>query len=369
MNKEIIPAGQSISIVILFIIGSSLFMGTAGESGNSNWIALIFAMLLAVPLMLIYARLHAIFPGKDLYEMLLTVFGGVFGRVFSCLYIWYALHLGSLILRGFGEFSKTVALTSTPMLAPMLMLGLLCIWGVYAGLEVLGRSAKFLLLFTAAVLILVGLFSIPKFSFHHLLPLLDKGWGPVFADTIGSFTFPFAEIVLFLGAFGALPKKASAARILLTGLIVAGVTTILISLRNLLMLGPTILSGLYFPSYVAVSRINVGEFLTRIEGSAAVIFVIATFIKASICLYVACNGIAKVFKLKSYRSVVLQIGLIMSYMADFIYRDIVEMQYFAYHIYKIYAPPFQVVIPLLLWIAAEIMHRRASRNQPAEQQQ
>lgn len=368
MSKEIIPAGQSISIAVLFIIGTSLFMGTSGTSGNSNWIALIFAMLLALPLMLIYARLHVLFPGKDLFDMLTAVFGRIFGRVLSCLYIGYALHLGALVLRNFGEFSRTVALTSTPMIAPMLVIGLLCIWVVAAGMEVLGRSAKFLLLFTFIVIVIIQLLSVPKFEYHHLKPLLESGWGPVLSDTAGSFTFPFAEIVIFLGAFNALPAKGSAGRVLVSAVLIAGTVIIFVTLRNLLVLGPEILSSLYFPSYVAVSRINIGDFLTRIEGSSAIIFVASLFIKVSLCLYVACNGLARVFKLKSYRSVVLQTGLIMVYLSDFIYKDIMEMQYFAYHIYKVYALPFQLFIPVMLWITAEIIVRGQSRKRALQQQ-
>lgn len=90
------------------------------------------------------------------------------------------------------------------------------------------------------------------------------------------------------------------------------------------------------------------------------------FIKTSLCLYVSCQGISRVFNLESYRSVVLQMGLIMVYMADFIYKDITQMQYFAYHIYKVYALPFQLFIPLLLWITAEITARRAgAREEPS----
>ncbi|WP_410513350.1 endospore germination permease [Paenibacillus sp. BR2-3] len=363
MNKETIPTGHSISIAILFIIGSTLFMGVGGQTGNSRWFSLLLAIGLAVPLMLMYARLHVLFPGKDLYDMLITVFGGIAGKILSCLYIWYAFHLGTLVLRNFGEFSKTVALTDTPMIATMLCIGLLCIWVVNAGLEVLGRSAKFLLLFTLMVFFIVQLLSIPKLQYQHLFPLLDSDWSTILGDMLGAFTFPFAEIVIFLGAFRVLPAKGSAYRVLLSGLLIAGAIIILNSLRNLLVLGPEILSSLYFPSYVAVSRINIGDFLTRIEGSTAIVFVTCLFIKVSLCLYVASNGIAKVFSLKSYRSVVLQVGLIMVYFADFIYNNIMEMQFFAFQIYKVYALPFQVVIPVCLWIGAEIVVKRQTAVQ------
>ncbi|MEK3833178.1 endospore germination permease [Paenibacillus sp. FSL M7-0896] len=370
MSKETIPAGQSISIAVLFVTGASLFLGTSSQSGNSSWIAQMLAILLAIPLMLIYARLHVLFPGKDLYDMLIEVFGSVLGRMLCCLYIWYALHLGALVLRNFGEFSKTVALTATPMLAPMLMIGLLCMWVVHAGIEVLGRSAKFLLLFSLIVIVILQLLSVPKFEYHHLKPLLHTRFNLILADTAGSFTFPFAEIVVFLGAFSAIPAKGSAKRVLVSSTLIAGGIIIMITLRNLLMLGPDILSSLYFPSYVAVSRINIGDFVTRIEGSAAIVFVTALFIKVSLCLYVTCNGVAKVFKLGSYRSVVLQMGLIMIYLSDFIYSNIMEMEEFAYHIYKVYALPFEVVIPVVLWLTAELLaRRRNSRHKALPEQQ
>lgn len=350
VSKETIPGSQATSITIMFMIGSSLFMGGSQLSGNSIWIAVLFAIVISVPLMCLYARLHVLFPGKNIFDMLVAVFGKVVGKIIACLYIWYALHLGALVLRNFGEFSKTVPLTETPMIVPILCIGLLSVWAVKAGIEVIGRTAKLLVLLTLFAIFVIQMLSIPKFEFHHLLPLLDIDWNDVLNDTLSEFTFPFAEIVLLLGAFHSLSDRSSSYRVLLRGMLISGGVILLVYLRNLLMLSPNILSGLYFPSYVAISRITIGDFLTRIEGSAAILFVTAIFIKVSLCLYVVSNGISKVFNLKTYRSVVLQVGLVMAYLSVFIYKDIMEMEYFAYHIYKAYALPFQLLIPLLLWI-------------------
>ncbi|MDQ0195186.1 GerAB/ArcD/ProY family transporter [Paenibacillus wynnii] len=358
MNKEIVPAGNYISMIILFVFGSSLIMGVTGKSGGSSWIALLLALGLVVPFLMIYARLSVLFPGKDLFDILVAVFGKIGGKILSCLYIWYALHLGSLVLRNFGEFCRTVALTETPMIVPMLFVGLLGISAVKAGIEVMGRTARLLLVFSIFVIIIVQILALPLFNFDFLRPVLDPGWVPILNDTFGAFTFPFAETVLFLGTFRALPEKGSGYKILLSGLLIAGALITFISVRNLLVLGPNALTSLYFPSYVAVSRINVGDFLTRIEGSSAIVFCTSLFIKVSICLYVASTGMSKVFNLKSYRSVVLQMGLIMVYMSDFIFKDIFEMQHFAFETYRYYALPFQVIIPLILWIGAELVIRK-----------
>lgn len=367
MSKEMIPAGHAISIIVLFIMGTSIFMGISGQSGNGDWIALLLAMLLVVPVLLMYARLHILLPGKNLYDMLIAVFGKVPGRILSCLYIWYAFHLGALIIRNFGEFCETVTLTQTPMLVPMLCQGLLCVWVVKAGIEVMGRTAKLLLLFAILVNVTIFMLAIPKMEPHHLFPLVDRGWGVIFSNSMSMFSFPLAEIVIFLGAYNSLSAKRSMRKILLYSLLLSGVMILAATMRNLLMLGPEVLSSLYFPSYVAAGRINIGDFLTRIEASSAVAFVITTFIKASLCLYVASSGVAKVFNLKSYRSVVLQMGLIMIYFADFLYKDIIEMHHFSTHIYKVYAFPFQVIIPLILWIGAEIVVSKSKHKQAAAQ--
>ncbi|MNO40077.1 Spore germination protein YndE [compost metagenome] len=369
MNKEIIPEGYMISIMVLFFVGTSIFIGLPGESGNSKWIALLFAMVLVVPFLLIYARLLVLFPGKDLFDMLITVFGGIVGRMISCLYIWYAFHLGAMALSFYGEFSRSIALTETPMFVPMLCLGLLCIWVVKAGIEVMGRTAKLLILFTITVNITIFILSISKLEYHHILPLVDKGWHAVFSDALGTCSVSFAEVIITLGAYSSISNKASGKKILFGSLLISGMIILSTTLRNLLMLGPEVVSSLNFPSYVSAGRINVGDFLSRIEASTAVAFVITTFIKASLCLYVASSGVAKVFKLKSYRSVVLQMGLLMIYFSYFLYKDMMEMQYFSYRIYKFYAFPFQVMIPLVLWICAEIMVIRSKHKQQAVSQQ
>lgn len=137
----------------------------------------------------------------------------------------------------------------------------------------------------------------------------------------------------------------------------------IVTIRNITVLGAKMLERLYFPSYVAVGRISVGDFIQRIEVTVAIIFVTATFVKISVCLLAACNGIGKLLGLQSYRSVVMPVGLLMVYLAYFIYDGISEVQLWASEIYPIYAFPFQVILPVLIWIAAEIKARK--RKGPA----
>ncbi|WP_058304060.1 GerAB/ArcD/ProY family transporter [Gorillibacterium timonense] len=356
---------QAFSVLSLFLIGTSLFMGSAGGTMSDNWLAILVGMLYALPMMLAYGRLLVLYPGQDLFGILFAALGPWIGRVVSVFYIWFAFHLGSLVLRNFGEFNKSVAYTETPMFVPMLLVGLLCIWVVVAGQEVIGRTAAILFIGVIFVYLSVQLLSLPKYKLHYLLPILEHGWKPVLIHGFSAFSFPFAESVLFLTLFSSLKKPSQGYKVLLASLVLAAVTMILTSLRNTMIMGSDIAGSLYFPTYVATSRIQVGNFLQRIEGSSAVVFLSALFVKVSVCLLTACVGLSRVLGLKNYRSIVLQVGLLMVYLATFIYSSMMEMAEWAYDIYQYYAFPFQVVLPLLVLAVAEFRSYRKKPQQAA----
>lgn len=358
MNREHITDGQAFCIAAFFIMGTTLIIGTGGDAKNDMWISILLGMAAALPVVLLYARLLALFPGRDLFDIAHILFGKVVGKLILLLYVWYAFHLGALVIRNFGEFINTVAMPETPFLVPMLFIGLLSIWAIKGGVEVIGRSAIFLLPWVMLVLAAVLLLAIPQYNFSFLKPVLSNGWKPVLRGAFNAFSFPFGETVLFTGIFYSLRKKNSAYRVYLWGFLFGGAVVLIVSIRNITVLGANMLARLYFPSYVAVARISVGDFIQRIEVTVAIIFVTAAFVKVSVCLLTACNGIGKLFGLQNYKSVAVPVGLLMVYLAYFIYGSISEMQLWAFKLYAIYAFPFQVIFPVVIWAAAEIKARK-----------
>lgn len=358
MQKEIITNSQALSILIFFIMGSTLILGAGGQALNDSWISIILAIVMAIPIVLVYARILNIYPGKDIYEILESIYGKTIGKLIILLYTWYAFHLGDLVIINIGEFVNTVAMPETPMIVPILFIGLLSIWGAKAGIEVLGRSAKLFIFFIFAILFIVQLLALPQVNFSYIKPILYNGFGPIFKGAFATFAYPFAEVVLFTAVFNSLKNSKSVYKVYISGLLIAGVTILIIGLRNLLTLGPNYLSHIYFPSYMAVSRIDVGNFIQRIEVTVSLTFMISGFIKISICLIAACKGIEKLFGLKNYRSVAVQVGLLMTFFAYIVYDSIMEMQDWAFNIYGIYAFPFQVILPVITLLIAEFKRRK-----------
>ena len=123
---------------------------------------------------------------------------------------------------------------------------------------------------------------------------------------------------------------------------------------------------MYFPSYVAISRVNIGNFLQRLEISVTIVFILSGFIKISICLLAATKGVSKLFGCKDYRFLVTPVGLLMVNLAYLVYDSIMEMFEWAQEIWPYYAFPFQVVLPLIILIAVEVKARLQKRDEQAK---
>ena len=69
--------------------------------------------------------------------------GKVLGSIIAVLYIWYFIHLASLVFRDFGEFICTVTFPETPMTVLISIFALGVVYGVNGGVEVMEEWASF----------------------------------------------------------------------------------------------------------------------------------------------------------------------------------------------------------------------------------
>lgn len=370
MNQERIGNKQLFSMMVLYVIGSSLIVGVAAQVENDKWIAILVAMAAAVPTITIYVKLLSLFPEKNLFDIFTIVLGKWVGQVFVLLYIWYAFHVGAMVLRNFGEFVNMMAMQETPMILPMLIMCLTCVWIVQEGIEVLGRGAFFLLPITVAIIVIVQFLCMPQYNMQFILPILAEGWTPIFEGALSTFTFPFAETILVAAIFYCPKNTKTPYRPFITGLIAGALIILAVTFRNMFVLGATLKQNPYFPSYIAVGRIQIGDFLQRVEVTVSIVFVIGAFIKISVCLLAASYGVKKLAGLNNYRPVVLPIGILMIVLGQIIYENTMEMVRWAFEIYSYYALPFQLFIPLLLLgIALFSKHKEKKQNTPNQESQ
>jgi spore germination protein KB len=353
MDREKITQRQAVSMVALFVVGSAMVVGVSKESKQDAWIAYLIAFAAAMPVIYVYARILGRYPGKSFFAICTEVFGRIGGKIAVALFTWFALHLGALVMRNFSEFIQVTAFNEMPQTISLLGMAVLSIWIVSRGAEAMGRWSAVVLPFVVIVVAATILLLIKDMHPSYLLPV-GEYLPQVPKDAWNGFSFPMAETVLFLGVLDTLKRGDRPGRSWLYGLS-AGFAVLLMGgfLRNAMTLGFPLEKDLSFPSYGAVSVIIAGNFISRIENAVSTDLLLCGFIKISVCLMAASRGFASLCGTDDYRSFVAPVGLLMMAFASVVYRNIMEMFAFI-DIYPYYAFPVEVLLPLVLCVAAEV---------------
>ncbi|WP_053955497.1 GerAB/ArcD/ProY family transporter [Inediibacterium massiliense] len=353
MNIEKISTKQGISLIILFIVGSSSIFAQGLEAGHDLWLAFIIGIGMVIPMIMIYARLHCLFPNKNLFDMIEICFGKIIGKIIVILYTWFVFFMMSDILLNYSQFVQGVSFIETPHTVIHILFILICAWGIKEGIEVMGRCSELFIYIPILSICFIVLLSIPNMEINNILPVLSKGMKPVFKGAFSIMTFPLIQIVVFTMVFDDIKNNQSMYKIYLLGMIIGGVYLFMLSITNILVVGVEGATSLYYPTYGTISRIKIGNILQRIEVIISVVFLLGGFIKISILLLCTCKGIAKVFNMKEYRFIVLPMSLLGVNLAYFQYDSVMDYFEFNRDIWPYYHFPFQIIFPIILWIVAE----------------
>ncbi|SHH91783.1 GerAB/ArcD/ProY family transporter [Clostridium grantii] len=362
MNKASISDKQGVAIISLFITGSSSIFAQGLEAKQDLWLSFILAILLVLPMVFIFARLHNIFPCKDLFDIIEICFGKLVGKIIIILYIWYVYFFASDIFSTYGEFINLVGLPDTPKIVVKISIGILCIFGVKKGIQVLGRFSEFFIMVPIVSLVIIIMLLRPSMQINNLQPVLSGGIKPVLQGTFSVFTFPLVQLVVFTMAFSHFNVNKSSYKVYIIGLLIGATYLAILSTTNVLVLGVNRVTDYYFSSHETAARISVGGIIQRMEVVIDITFILGGFIKISILLICACKGISKIFGIKDYRSIITPVTLLTITLSHFQYDSVMYLFEFARQIWPYYNFPFQVILPIIIWVTAENKRKILSKQ-------
>lgn len=352
-KKEFVSNRQMIMIMVMFIFGSSVVFGVSNQLGQNSWITVLAAPLMFLPFLLIFSRISKLFPEKNIYDISDELLGAFGGKVVNLLITWYALHLGAMVLRNFSEFAKISSMTETPSFPIMLLMAIVTTYMAISGIETFGKWIIPALFLVLIIVILTIVLSLERMEFTNFLPFLNTGVYDVMSSSYKLVTFPLAETVLFLTLMDSVKSEESPFKTFSFGIAIGSCFLLAIVLRNIAVLGSYNMNLTNFPSFSAAKIARLGNFLERIESSISYNFIFAGVVKISVCILAASKGIAHLFKIKNYRKIVIPTSVLMMSVCCISYKDFAEMINFI-NTYQIYAIPFEFIIPLFLWVLAEI---------------
>lgn len=363
MHKEVVSDKQGISLIILFIIGSSSVFIMGMEAKQDLWLAIILAILMALPMALIYSRLHCLFSDKDLYDIIEICFGRFFGKIIIIVLTCFFFYWASDVTINYGNFIWSISLSETPMIVPMGIFLLLCGIGAKKGIEVLGRCSDAFFIIPVIVLFVLAIFSVKQMNIDNIFPIFGSGFKSILEGALNSLSFPFSQILAFSVVFSSFTKnRQSPYKIYITGLVIGGLILFSISLISLLILGINIADRVYFSTYTAVSLIGLGFLFQSIEIIISTTFLLGGFIKIGVLLLCICKGIMKIFNCTDYRFIITPITLLTINLTFFQYDSVMHYYEFQTEVWRYFTLPFQIFFPIVIWVISEMKNKNSKYN-------
>ncbi|WP_462410624.1 GerAB/ArcD/ProY family transporter [Neobacillus sp. Marseille-QA0830] len=358
MENAKISAYQMFALVILFEMGSAVLFAPGIGAKQDAWIAVMLGLAGGLLVFMIYYQLFKLYPGLPLTSYVQKITGKWLGRFIGSLYCLYFLYMATRILRDFGDLLVTTIYTDTPLLVINTLLIVTIIYGIHKGFEVIARIGEFYLIviYVMAILGMVLILISKLIHLENIKPILENGWNPVFwAFLSQTITFPFGEMVVFTTFFPFLndPKKITKA--CMGGMLLAGINIVIITVINISVLGATFMSRSNFPLLTTISKIQLADFIERLEVFFMLYLVIAAFFKITLFFYAAVLGAADIFKITDPRRLSFPLGFIALMFSMTISANYAEQIKEGEKIIPFFLHwPFQIMIPVLLLLVAFI---------------
>lgn len=339
-----ISSRQLTFLLIGFVFGSTSIMNPVKNALQDAWLAYLVGWFGGFLLITLYVLIAQLNPNKTLIQILREHFGKLVGNIVAFLYIWYFIHLAALVLRNFGEFFVTTSYHQTPLGFVMGAIMLLAAYAARVGIEVIARASELVVIILIFFVILLSVLLLGNYQIDYFYPILEHGWKPIFQSGFSLITFPFGETVVFLMLFPYLNQKQELLKASITAIAIVGSLIFLTVIRELMVLGPTMLSRVYFPAQLSATMIPG----LIIEPLISVNLLIGGGIKITLCCYGALIALTEFFHLKDYKPFTLPVSLIITTLSVWLYENLLEMMDWAQNVYPYYAIPFQILIPILL---------------------
>lgn len=354
MKKELISNKQIWSISVLFLIEYSLVFGTNYFAKQDSWISILISIALTAPVIFVYTKILQYYPQKSIYDIFEIAFGKIIGKVATIVYTIFLIRLGYIITSFVSYFVKVVGLFGTPKLISLIFVHILVIYAVTMGIEVIGRYSEFFVLIIPSLIFIMVLLLIPKMNFENLKPILYYGYKPILKGAVTNVAFPFGELVVICGLGDSFKDTKSTTKVFLKALIFSGFIILLIAITSICVLGNEYLTSSYFPSYETIQKIEIGDFIQRIQVLATANFLISEFLKLVIIILAICKGIRRIFNLKDYRVTVLPVAILNIILSYIFYKNSIEATDFLNNVWVYYGILFQVILPLVVFIVIKL---------------
>jgi spore germination protein KB len=347
-------SARNIACMITMVSLCTVLMFGFGTNGQDMWLSVIAAVIINLPLILLFARIARVNPGLDLFDIICHHFGRVTGSILTALLSWYALHVSTLSARNFTEFVATISLKTTPKI--FIIIGLIVVAGILASCkpEIMARWSLIVFIAVFTNLVLTILAALPALHFSYLKPVMEHSLGEILSTGFSLGSIAYGETLLVLAVIGSLRPGEKPLKAYLLGIGWATILILMVVLRNIMVLGRVMVTSSVFPSFIAARVISPGSFVEHVESIVSFNLILLGITKVSVCLRAASVGVAKILKIEDMeKKCIVPMCLLSIALCAISFTNFQELIAFV-EAYRFYALPFTLLIPAIIWVKSEI---------------
>ncbi|AJY76692.1 GerAB/ArcD/ProY family transporter [Paenibacillus beijingensis] len=352
------------TMIILFEIGSTPLFELGIKAQRDAWLAVLFAILFGLALVLLFLAIQSREPELNLTQMLTRYWGPFVGKLTAVLYTLLFVYEAMRNVRDFGDLTVMTFLSRSPISLIMGVLLFLSVFAIYKGIDNLFRVSEFMVIGVLFfyLLLAVMIFISGIVHFEQLLPMFENGVLPVVTlAATNTVFFPFGQMVLFLMFWSCLKPKQGMIGATFGAYLVSSTVILLSNIMNLAVLGVHYTSISTVPLLQNIQLIQIARVLERFDAFVVMLFYAGIFIRATLWYLGAVIAMGDIFN-TDYRKLILPVGFVI-YAAAFLEPD------WPYHIFLghfvaytlMVNPLFYAILPMLLYVVM-LMRRNLNHN-------
>lgn len=359
-NKKI--SGLQFSCLMIYPI-LSLFSGIGMYdivriSGVDAYISVIVAFILGFFVLGAFILIFNYKEDLSLPEKNIYLFGNIIGTGINYLINILVMLMGILMIYSISNFIVSQFLSETPTFIILIFLGLVCIYNVTKGIEVIARTgiAFFIIIIILTIISTFGL--IPLFDSNNIKPVLEFGMSkPIMGGISLCLTNILSIIVVLIIPKNKVVKKEKLSKYLMISYFIGMLFIFLATILTVGVLGINLLKLFPHPEYMVLKEISILGFIDRIENIIYVKWLLNDFISFVLITYFISNSIKK-----GDKQIVLPITVtvLIALLSQLLFKDNTEFKWFVYNIY-----PYinLILVGILVIIVLNIFIRKARKKE------
>lgn len=356
-----ISGQQGIFLIVITIFSTMIIYLPAiiiEIAKQDGWLSVLVAALAGIVFGHATALLGERFPDQTIVQYAPTLLGRFLGKAMGLIFLLIYIIVNVSVVREFAEIFLSIFMPETPMYIFIASILIVSAYTVSQGLEVLARANTITFVVYVSIIVAIVSLNIPNMEASNLTPVLEYGVGRVLWSAIPAIEF-FVEVqvLTMLAPYLVRPREVRA--VAFWGVLLSGFLLLVLVLAGIAVLNCEA-SRTQFLALSLARRISIGGIIERVDPLVMLMWMGGLFIKSAVFYYVTAVGFAQLLNIKSYRSTIAPMGLVIAVAAVFLWPNAIELRYQLSHILP-FAALCTILGTLLLLIAAWYKGKRGEK--------